>query len=112
MSGVLYLVPVPIGDGSPADELAPRVLRTVSGIRDFVVENERSARRFLSRVMPQEALDASALHVLDEHTRQEDLAGLLEPMLAGRDAAVISEAGSPCVADPGAALARLLGKRP
>lgn len=104
MSGVLYLVPVPIGDGSPADELAPRVLRTVSAIRDFVVENERSARRFLSRVMPQEALDASTLRVLDEHTRQDDLAGLLEPLLAGRDAAVISEAGSPCVADPGAAL--------
>jgi len=104
MSGILYLVPVPIGDGPPADELAPRVLRTVCGVRDFVVENERSARRFLSRVMPQEALDASTLRILDEHTRQEDLAGLLEPLLAGRDAAIISEAGSPCVADPGAAL--------
>ncbi|PKL25452.1 MAG: hypothetical protein CVV47_05185 [Spirochaetae bacterium HGW-Spirochaetae-3] len=104
MSGVLYLVPVPIGDGSPLDELAPRVIRTVSGIRDFVVENERSARRFLSRVMPQEALDASRLRILDEHTRPEDLDGLLEPLVEGRDAAVISEAGSPCVADPGAAL--------
>jgi 16S rRNA (cytidine1402-2'-O)-methyltransferase len=68
------------------------------------MENERSARRFLSRIMPQEALDASSFGILDEHTRPEELRGLLGPLLAGRDAAIISEAGSPCVADPGAAL--------
>ncbi|HPE88753.1 MAG TPA: SAM-dependent methyltransferase [Spirochaetia bacterium] len=104
MSGALYLVPVPIGDGDPMDELAPRIPRIVAGIRDFVVENERSARRFLCRVMPQEALDASSFGVLDEHTRPEDVRALLAPLLAGRDAAILSEAGSPCVADPGAAL--------
>lgn len=104
MSGILYLVPVPIGDGDPEDELSPRVVRVVNGIRDFIVENERSARRVLSRMMPQAALDASVLSVLDEHTRPEALAGLLAPLLAGRNAAIVSEAGSPCVADPGASL--------
>lgn len=104
MNGILYLVPVPIGDGDPKDELAPRVVFIVNGIRDFIVENERSARRVLSRMMPQAALDASTLNILDEHTRPEALAGLLAPLLAGRNAAIISEAGSPCVADPGAAL--------
>ncbi len=104
MSGILYLVPVPIGDGDPRDELAPRVVTIVNGIRDFIVENERSARRVLSRMMPQEALDASTLSILDEHTRAEELPGLLAPLLAGRNAAIVSEAGSPCVADPGAAL--------
>ncbi|MBN2876003.1 MAG: SAM-dependent methyltransferase, partial [Spirochaetales bacterium] len=104
MSASLYLVPVPIGDGDPIDELAPRVIRTLHGIRDFVVENERSARRFLSRVLPQDYLDASSFRVLDEHTKPEELASLLEPLLAGRDTAVLSEAGSPCVADPGASL--------
>jgi 16S rRNA (cytidine1402-2'-O)-methyltransferase len=104
MSGSLYLVPVPIADGDPADELSPRVLRIVAGLRDFIVENERSARRFLCRVMTQEALDASRMTVLDEHTADRDIEALLAPLLAGRDAAVISEAGSPCVADPGAAL--------
>lgn len=104
MSGILYLVPVPIGDGDPRDELAPRVVNIVNEIRDFIVENERSARRVLSRMMPQAALDASTLSILDEHTRQEALAGLLAPLLAGRNAAIVSEAGSPCVADPGAAL--------
>lgn len=104
MNGSLYLVPVPIGDGDPADELAPRVLRIAAGIRDFVVENERSARRFLCRVMAQDALDASRFGVLDEHTRPEEVRALLAPLLAGRDVAILSEAGSPCVADPGAAL--------
>lgn len=107
MSGTLYLVPVPIGDGPPEDELAPRVLRIVAGLRHFIVENERSARRFLSRVMSQEALDASTFGILDEHTRPEDTAALLGPLLAGNDAAIISEAGSPCVADPGAVLVAL-----
>jgi len=104
MSGILYLVPVPIGDGDPRDELAPRVVNIVNEIRDFIVENERSARRVLSRMMPQAALDASTLSILDEHTRPEAVAGLLAPLLAGRNAAIVSEAGSPCVADPGAAL--------
>jgi 16S rRNA (cytidine1402-2'-O)-methyltransferase len=104
MSGILYLVPVPIGDGDPKDELAPRVVHIVNGIRDFIVENERSARRVLSRMMPQAALDASTLTILDEHTRPEALASLLAPLIAGRNAAIVSEAGSPCVADPGAAL--------
>jgi len=104
MNGILYLVPVPIGDGAPADELAPRVVTIVSGLRDFVVENERSARRFLSRIMPQAALDASTFSILDEHTRPEDVRALLAPLLAGRNAAIVSEAGSPCVADPGASL--------
>lgn len=104
MSGILYLVPVPIGDGNPQDELAPRVVCIVNGIRDFIVENERSARRVLSRMMSQSALDASTLCILDEHTQPEALSSLLAPLLAGRNAAIISEAGSPCVADPGAAL--------
>ncbi len=110
MSGILYLVPVPIGDGDPRDELAPRVVTIVNGIRDFIVENERSARRVLCRMMPQDALDASTLSILDEHTRPEALVGLLAPLLAGRNAAIVSEAGSPCVADPGAALVAAASK--
>lgn len=102
--GTLYLIPVPIGDGDPRRELAPRVLEAIGGLRHFVVENERSARRFLSRVMEGPDLDASTFSVLDEHTRAEEVSALLEPLLAGSDAGLLSEAGSPCVADPGAVL--------
>ncbi len=104
MSGTLFLVPVPIGDGDPRDELAPMVLRTVAGLRDFIVENRRSARRFLSRFMDPAGLDASSLAELSEHTPAAELDALLEPLRAGRDAALVSEAGCPCVADPGSDL--------
>ncbi|MDX9899158.1 MAG: SAM-dependent methyltransferase [Spirochaetia bacterium] len=104
MSGILYLLPVPIADGDPKDELAPKVIRAIQGIRDFIVENERSARRVLSKILPQESLDASRFFLLDEHTPLDDVPALLAPLLSGRDAAIMSEAGSPCVADPGATL--------
>ena len=104
MSGTLYLIPVPIGDGDPMDELAPRVIRAITGLRHFVVENERSARRFLSRVMVGQDLDASSFSTLDEHTRPEEVAPLLAPLRAGHDLGILSEAGSPCIADPGATL--------
>ena len=107
MNGLLYLVPVPISEADPRDELAPRVIRTVAGLRYFIVENHRSARRFLSKVMEQEALDASAFGILDEHTKAQEFAGLLEPLLAGADGAILSEAGSPCVADPGSEIVAL-----
>lgn len=102
--GTLYLVPVPVGDGDPCLELAPRVVTIIRGMADFVVENDRSARRFLSKVIDQQALDAARFYRLDEHTQPQELPALLEPLLAGRDSSIISEAGSPCVADPGAAL--------
>lgn len=102
--GTLYLIPVPVGDGDPCLELAPRVLSTVRSLSDFVVENDRSARRVLSRVLDQAALDAARFYRLDEHTEPSEIPALLEPLLAGRDAGIISEAGSPCVADPGTAL--------
>jgi len=102
--GTLYLVPVPVGDGDPCLELAPRVIAIIRGMSDFIVENDRSARRFLSRILDQQALDAARFYKLDEHTQPQELPALLEPLLAGRDAGIISEAGSPCVADPGTAL--------
>lgn len=102
--GTLYLIPVPIGDGDPCQELAPRVIAIIRSLADFVVENDRSARRVLARVLDQQALDAARFFRLDEHTQPAEIPALLEPMLAGRDAGIVSEAGSPCVADPGAAL--------
>ncbi|HOX91496.1 MAG TPA: SAM-dependent methyltransferase [Spirochaetales bacterium] len=101
MSGTLYLVPVPIGDGDPLDELPPKTIRLAASVSYFIVENIRSARRFLSKVINQDALDMSAMVELSEHTPEEALAGILAPLRAGTDAALISEAGCPCVADPG-----------
>jgi len=104
--GLLHLVPTPIG-GEPARVLAPALVDTVRGIRYFVVENEKSAWRFLARLMDRAALDAVRMAVLDEHTRDDEVPALLEPLLSGEDGAIVSEAGLPCVADPGSKLVAL-----
>ncbi|MBU0954380.1 MAG: SAM-dependent methyltransferase [Spirochaetes bacterium] len=102
--GSLYLIPVPISPSLPQQELAPIVLQTIMPIRDFIVENQRTALRFLSRILDSQAMADTQLQELSEHTNPADIPALLAPMLAGRDAAIISEAGSPCIADPGALL--------
>ncbi|MBP7263892.1 MAG: SAM-dependent methyltransferase [Spirochaetia bacterium] len=102
MTGTLFLVPVPIGPGQPVDELSPRTLGAVRDVRDFVVENVRSARRFLSTVMDQADVDASRFWVIDKDSTAADADAAITALKDGRDTAYLSEAGSPCVADPGA----------
>ncbi|HQZ44902.1 MAG TPA: SAM-dependent methyltransferase [Usitatibacteraceae bacterium] len=101
----LYLIPVPlVDDGVPADVLPAPVLGQVRAIRDFVVENAKSSRRFLSACDHPGPISDLGMAVLDEHTRPEDVPGLLAPLRAGRPLGVLSEAGAPAVADPGASL--------
>lgn len=99
---VLYLLPVPLSDVAPAEVMPVRNIAVARSVRHFIVENVRSARRFLKRCDP--AIDISSLSfsVLDEHTNHQDVPSMLEPMREGHDMAVISEAGCPAVADPGA----------
>ena len=85
--------------------LSPEVIETMRSLRHFVVESERTAGRLLSRILSPEALQASSFRVLDEHTLARDVPLLLAPALAGQDLGLISEAGCPCVADPGSDLA-------
>lgn len=99
----LYLIPVPLSASSRIEDVLPERNRSViAGIRHFIVENVRSARRFLKKVDP--ATDINSLHftVLDEHTNHADVAAMLAPLEAGCPMGVISEAGCPAVADPGA----------
>lgn len=102
--GRLFLIPAPIGDGSPLRILSPEVVDTIRSLRHFVVESERSAGRLLAGILAPEALRETVFHVLNEHTDPKTVAGLLEPALLGRDLGILSEAGCPCVADPGADL--------
>ncbi len=100
--GVLYLLPVPLSDVQPASVMPQVNIDVARRIKWFLVENVRSARRFLKRC--DASIDISALHftVLDEHTSAQDVAPMLEALKHGHDMAVISEAGCPGVADPGA----------
>jgi 16S rRNA (cytidine1402-2'-O)-methyltransferase len=105
--GSLYLVPTPLSpEADPASALPSATIEAVKGLDRFVVENEKSAMRFLSRVLSREAMAAVALSILDEHSPPEAVSPLLDPLRAGIDLGLLSEAGCPAVADPGAALVR------
>jgi len=106
-SGKLYLVPTPLSaDSDPVASLPPAALEPLRALRSFVVENEKTALRFLSRVLDRDAMAAVSLAILDEHTPPASVPPLLAPALSGADLGLLSEAGCPAVADPGALLVR------
>ncbi|MBQ2779342.1 MAG: SAM-dependent methyltransferase [Bacteroidaceae bacterium] len=102
METALYLLPVTLGD-TPLDKVLPaHNIEIISGIRHFIVENVRTARRFLRQADPKFDIDGSQFYELNKHTAPEDIAGYLQPLYDGHSVGVISEAGCPAVADPGA----------
>ncbi len=105
--GTLYLIPVPLGAVSPEMSSPASALARVRPLTHFVVENAKSARAFLKAVGTDAPLQALQLEELNEHTRTEALDRLLAPLRAGHDVGLLSEAGCPAVADPGADLVAL-----
>ena len=104
-AGRLYLVPAWLSEDTPPEAVVPAaVLERVRSLDAFVVENAKSARRFLAACGHPKPLREIAMAELDEHTPAKDVPALLAPALAGRDLGLLSEAGVPAVADPGAAL--------
>lgn len=102
MENALYLIPVTLGE-TPIDKVLPAYNREIiCGIRHFIVENVRSARRFLRQTDPQFDIDGSQFFELNKHTTPESVSSFLRPLHEGKPMGVISEAGCPAVADPGA----------
>ncbi len=99
----LYTIPTPLG-GSAADCLPAPVLEKIRSLDYFVVENAKSARAFLSAVGMPRPLQGLALATLDEHTSSKEASSLLKPLREGHSLGLLSEAGCPAIADPGAAL--------
>lgn len=98
----MYLLPVTLGE-TPVENVLPVYNKEVIlGIKHFIVEDVRSARRFLKKVDRGIDIDALTFYPLNKHTSPEDISGYLKPLLAGQSMGVISEAGCPAVADPGA----------
>mgnify|MGYP002625956221 CR=1 FL=1 len=104
----LYLIPVTLGDTSLDAVLPPYNREIVCGIRYFIVENIRSARRFLKKVDKDIDIDSLHFSELNEHTKLAEISGYLEPLAKkGEPMGVISEAGCPAVADPGATVVEM-----
>lgn len=102
MAGTLYLLPSPVADGTALDVIAPRMLALLPQLRFFLAEDVRTARRFLSSLKIYPSIEALQLDVLDKDTTESQLPALLQPALRGEAMGLLSEAGCPGVADPGA----------
>ena len=102
MEPAMYLLPVTLGDTAIGRVLPAYNTDIIRGIRHFIVEDVRSARRFLKKVDASIDIDSLTFYPLNKHTASEAIAGYLRPLEAGEAMGVISEAGCPAVADPGA----------
>lgn len=102
MIPALYLIPNLLGE-TPVDQVLPPYNREIIlGIRHFIVEDVRTARRFLKLVDRSIDIDQLTFYTLNKHTKPDEIAGMLGPLEQGNPMGVISEAGCPAVADPGA----------
>lgn len=102
MDVALYLLPVTLGDTTIESVLPAYNKEIILQIKHFIVEDVRSARRFLKKVDKDIDIDSLTFYTLNKHTSPEDISGYLKPLAAGLSMGVISEAGCPAVADPGA----------
>ncbi|MBQ7823949.1 MAG: SAM-dependent methyltransferase [Bacteroidaceae bacterium] len=102
MQASLYLIPVPLGETELDHILPPHNHKIIGGIRHFIVENIRTARRFLKKSNPDIVIDELTFYTLNKHTSPEEVSNYLKPIEAGESIGIISEAGCPAIADPGA----------
>ena len=105
--GKLYLIPVPLTQTAPGDYLPQPVQECARRLKYFVAENAKSARAFLKSLPSSTPLQEIKISELNEHTPDNVLPELLTPLLAGFDLGLVSEAGCPAIADPGAGLVAL-----
>ena len=107
----LYLFPVPLSDNPVTEVLPAHNIELIKTVKYFIVENLRSARRFLKQCDRSIDIDSLTFFTLNEHTDASELTPMLAPMEAGNDVGIISEAGCPAVADPGADIVAIAQQR-
>ncbi|MDR2840407.1 MAG: SAM-dependent methyltransferase [Paludibacter sp.] len=106
----LYLIPTSLGETRLENILPQYNFQIIAELRFFVVENVRTARRFLKEVNRDINIDELTFFTLNEHTAESEKAAMLKPLLDGNDMGIISEAGCPAIADPGAEIVALAQK--
>ncbi|GAB2776082.1 SAM-dependent methyltransferase [Salinimicrobium soli] len=106
-SGKLYLLPTTLGDNDPLDVLPASVQKQIERIDTFIVENEKTARKAIKKLVPTKSQPSLKLFVLNKHTDPAEIPTFLTPCKNGEDVGLLSEAGCPGVADPGADVVRI-----
>lgn len=105
--GKLYLIPTTLGDNAPLEVLPMSVKKVIEDVSVFIVENEKSARRFIKKISPKKSQPSLEIFLLNKFTQPIELPEFIEPCLRGKDVGLLSEAGCPGVADPGADVVKL-----
>lgn len=105
--GKIYLIPTTLGDNEPLEVLPISIKRAIENINFFIVENEKTARRFIKKISSKKSQSDLHLEALNKFTEPERIPSFLQPCLEGKDVGVISEAGCPGIADPGAEVVRI-----
>lgn len=105
--GKLYLIPTTLGDNEPLEVLPYAVKQVIERNNHFIVENEKSARRFIKRLVPKKPQDSLHIFILDKYTDEIDIQTYLNVCDEGINVGLLSEAGVPAIADPGAKIVTL-----
>jgi 16S rRNA (cytidine1402-2'-O)-methyltransferase len=111
VNGKIFLIPVTLGGDDYNDVIPPKAVSITRGIRYFVVEEIRSARRYLRLIDKAFPINEAHFEILNEHTGDTDISQYLDPCLKGFDVGLMSEAGLPGIADPGARLIKIAHRR-
>lgn len=101
-NGTLYLIPVPLADDAAAKSFTPYLTDTINCIKEYIVENEKTARKFLKQAGLKTPQSELLIHDYGKHNRDSGLKDFFKGLLAGNDVGLMSEAGCPGIADPGA----------
>lgn len=109
--GKLYLIPTTLGDNEPLEVLPITVRNTLLELDSFIVENEKTARRFIKRICPEKNQQLLKFNLIDKHTDKSLYESYLDSCLLGVSIGVISEAGVPGIADPGADIVKIAHRK-
>ena len=105
--GKLYLIPTRLGDNPPLEVLPLSIKKIIEQVNHYIVENEKSARRFIKRVSPNKSQGSLKLLLLNKYTQEHELDHFLDACKEGMSMGLVSEAGCPAVADPGSDIVKL-----
>ncbi len=107
MKGKLYLIPATLGDSKIEAVIPEDVKNIVNSINHYIVENQRTARRYLKKLGIKTPIDKLTFYTLNKHTLPDEINNFLQPVFQGRNVGIISEAGCPGIADPGSEIVKL-----
>lgn len=105
--GKLYLIPTGLGDNPPLEVLPISIKKVIESIDDYIVENEKTARRFIKTICSSKSQPKLKFHVLNKYTQESELPNFLNACKEGKSIGLLSEAGCPAIADPGSDIVKL-----